>query len=558
MIAERHPAAMEEFARRNRISKLEFLFDVENINPATLPDSPFDWPAVLERPAEYFDGIPFGEEVAVIGGGNAGCAAAYLLARLGLKPVLYEITKRIGGRSYTHPLGPDGQARVELGSMRIPLIQELVFYFLDRWGIKYKPFQNPLYANTVIDVNNQQVFYSAVANGFTSGPPHLIAQILTVQEKYGAIINPITDAWNAASGDLPKQWELWQKFVDDYNNKSLYQILIEQKWTTSEINLFGYIGIGSGGFDAFFGSSFLEIVRIEIQQLETKGSQQLIIGGTNQIPSHLWSEEMECLHWGRTSVQKLNGGTPSPGIRSIRTAPHGQSGPVTIVDTEGNEKQYEAVILSASPRAIDMTLNINFDAFSVDVWTALRDVELTSSEKVFVLTETAFWNDPNTEFPFYTTLTDQPPRQMYTFDKSDWGTETPHGAICMSYAWGSSAIRYNALDAKEKVTVCLNAIEHMDIYGRKMREKLEKEIIDTVSICWEDVYGYSGGYRMANPGQAQQVANLQAQSLGLHPEWNNGLYLAGEAMSWYGLSGWIDGAIKTGFGAAVSAVRRLL
>jgi tryptophan 2-monooxygenase len=334
-------------------------------------------------------------------------------------------------------------------------------------------------------------------------------------------------------------------------------VLIEHKWTTNEIDLFGYIGIGSGGFDAFFGSSFLEIVRIEIQELEKKGTQQLIIGGTNQIATNFWSEMMDCQHWGRTSVQLLNGGAPRPGISKIRTAPHGENGPVTITDVNGQEATYKAVILTASPRAIDMTMDINWDAFSIPVWTALRDLELTSSEKVFVITKTAFWNEENTPFPLYTTLSDQPIRQLYTFDSSDWGTDTPVGAICLSYSWGSSAIRFNALNAQQKIDVCLNAIGNMKFYTPALRDKIASEIIDTVSICWEDTYGYSGGYRMANPGQALQVKDMHKQCLGAPEEWNNGLYLAGEAMSWYGLSGWIDGAIQTGLEAAISAIRRV-
>ena len=54
------------------------------------------------------------------------------------------------------------------------------------------------------------------------------------------------------------------------------------------------------------------------------------------------------------------------------------------------------------------------------------------------------------------------------------------------------------------------------------------------------------------------VQLMHEQTLGLDPQWNNGLYLAGEAMSWYGLSGWVDGAIKTGIQAAISAARKVI
>jgi tryptophan 2-monooxygenase len=554
MSEETRRAAAQEFATFGGIRTISHLLNVEEFNPTTYPDNPFDFIGLVDRPQEFFPVVgPGGIEVAVIGAGNAGVAAGNLLMRMGLKPVIYDITGRVGGRSYTLPFDSDPKALAEMGSMRIPLAQKLVFHLLDRWGIGYKQFQNPLVVDTVIDVNGQQVFYDA-ATGKYEGPPEMVASIQVVADKYSAIINPIVDAWNATAGDFPARMALWQSYVAEYNNKSLYQMLIENSWTTDQINLFGYIGIGSGGFDSFFPSSFLEIVRIEIQELEKKGTQQLIIGGTNQIPMKFWTEEVECLHWGKTSLEALTGGL-RPGVRQIRTAPPGQQGTVSITDTEGVTNEYAAAILTASPRAVDMTMAINQDAFSVNVWTALRNLEITSSEKVFILTKTPFWNT-SSEFKLYTTLTDQPPRQMYTFDNSDWGTDTPHGAVLLSYSWASSAIRYNALDEEERIQVCLNAIENMAIYGKPMREKLEAERIDSRSICWEDEYGYSGGYRMANPGQAQQVSAMHAQSLGQPSQWNNGLYLAGEALSWYGLSGWIDGAIKTGLQAAISAILR--
>jgi monoamine oxidase len=558
MDSARRAAAAEEFANRGGITSAEYLYDTDYINPTTLPDSPFNFIGMLEDPEAVFPGRNGrGQEVAVIGAGNAGTAAASLLMRLGFQPVVYDITGRVGGRSYTYRFPSAPEAQAELGSMRIPTAQKLVFFLLHRWGIGYKQMPNPLVADTVIDVNGQQVFWDRKTGTYTQGPPQLIAQIENVKTKYTALVAPFTAAWNAAAGNLDAQIALWQSFVAGYNNKSLYQVLLEYGWSNDEITLFGNIGIGSGGFDSFFGSSFLEIIRIEVQQLEKHGTQQLIIGGTNQIPLGFWTEKVECLHWGVTSVEERNGGKPRPGVASIRTPPRGSGGPIRITDTAGDSRDYPAVILTACPRAIDTTIDINLEAFSIPVWTALRNVEVTSSEKVFILTKTPFWKEPGTKFKLYTTLTDQPPRQMYTWDSSDWGTNSPHGAVILSYSWADSSIRFNALNDQQRVELCLNTIANIAFYGPEMRDKLKSEMIDSVSLCWEDQYGYSGGYRMANPGQAQEVLAMYKQSLGQPKEWDNGLYLAGEALSWYGLSGWVDGAIKTGMQAAMTTILRL-
>jgi tryptophan 2-monooxygenase len=549
-------AAAREYAEREKVSSLELLLDAEELNPTTFPESPFDYGALLDRPEEYADvGKALRKPVAVIGAGNAGMAAAYQLMRHGLKPVIYELSNRIGGRSYTYQFGRDPIARAELGSMRIPLTQTLIFKLCRMWDIKWKTFPDPQVVDTVVDIYGKQLFWNAKKQKYTRGPQELIRKANQVARKWNAMMDPIDDAWKKTAGNYKKRRELWKGFVKDFNNKSLFQMLIERKWTQSEIDVLGCIGTGTGGIDAFFTSSFLEWVRITIQRVEEK--QQLIIGGTNQFAQRFWSEEVDTPAWGRTSVEKLNDGAPLPGIATIRTAGPGQKGPIEIVDTRGRAAVYEAVILTASPRAIDMTLDINRDAFSQKVWSALRNVELTASEKVFAMTRTAFWTEPGTKYKLYTTLTDQTPRQMYQFDASDFGAETAAGVLCLSYSWGSYALRYDALDTEQRVNVDLEAIERMEIYGPAMRKKIESEIVETVSIAWSDQLGYNAGWRMANPGQAQGVAELHKQSLGADPAWDNGLYLAGEALSWYGLSGWIDGAIKTGMQAALSAARRL-
>jgi tryptophan 2-monooxygenase len=552
-----HQRYLRDFdTSRGSIHSLDFLFDTEACCPTQHPANPFDFIGLFNDPGKYIQLSPqaLGQEVAIIGGGSAGVAAANILMRLGLKPIVYELN-HIGGRTFTGTFKKDPNALMELGAMRIPKSQKLVFELLERWGISYKPFPNPLVADTVIDVYGKQAFYDAAEGRYTQGPRELIEAISRVKTLYKALVQPIIAQWNATQHDLDMRTTYWSSLVDIYNKKSLYEVLVEFGWSTEQIQLFGYIGIGSGGFDSLFGASFLEIIRIEIQQLET--DQQLIISGTQQIPERLWTEQVDCRHWGRMSVKELNGGAPRGGVLSIRTPPPGESGPIEVVDTSHHKAMYPTVILTASPRAIDMTMDINPEAFSVEVWNALRNLELVASEKVFALTKTAFWNDAGEKHKLYTTLTDQPPRQMYLFDATDFGRPTNSGVICLSYAWASSSIRFNALPEERRKEVCLEAIAKMKFYGPSMRRKLEEEIVETASICWEQKYGFNGGWRMANPGQADQVRVLHEQCLGLSAERNNGLYLAGEAMSWYGLSGWIDGALKTGAQAALSSVRRL-
>src|SRR5437763_11719222 len=108
-------SAAREFKERGAISSLDYLFDVDEANPTTQPDNPFDFIGLVDHPETFVSAGPAaGREVAIIGAGSAGVAAAYLLMRLGLKPVVYDITGGAGGRSDTRPFSKDRPALVEV------------------------------------------------------------------------------------------------------------------------------------------------------------------------------------------------------------------------------------------------------------------------------------------------------------------------------------------------------------------------------------------------------------------------------------------------------------
>ena len=63
---------------------------------------------------------------------------------------------------------------------------------------------------------------------------------------------------------------------------------------------------------------------------------------------------------------------------------------------------------------------------------------------------------------------------------------------------------------------------------------------------------------MADPGQYAQHTAMYAQGSGEGAWPNNGLYLAGESLAWFGLSGWTEGALFMGINAAQAVVTRII
>ena len=126
--------------------------------------------ADVERARAAFDGwiahpqglgeLPperLGQEVAIVGAGMAGMVAAYELMKLGLKPVLYEAS-RMGGRLRSQAFEGGQGVVAELGGMRFPASGTAFFHYVNRLGLKTRPFPNPLTPAagcTVVDLEGQ-------------------------------------------------------------------------------------------------------------------------------------------------------------------------------------------------------------------------------------------------------------------------------------------------------------------------------------------------------------------------------------------------------------------
>lgn len=96
-----------------------------------------------------------GISVGIIGAGLAGLSAAYELRKMGFDISLFEaLENRIGGRVYTYYF--DQTHYNELGAMRIPVIHEAVWHYINLFHLPTTPFiqNNP---NTYIYLKNTRV-----------------------------------------------------------------------------------------------------------------------------------------------------------------------------------------------------------------------------------------------------------------------------------------------------------------------------------------------------------------------------------------------------------------
>ena len=515
-----------------------------NYHPWQFPDNPFDYRALINKPRGIGE-IPLhkiGTKIAVIGAGCAGLCAAWELMKIGLHPIVYESDKnpdntpRIGGRAYTWKFPGDPLALAELGAMRIPAIHKTVSGYMDQFGIDYsQPFPDPLLVPTTLYFKGKK-YYIPLGQSL----PGPVENANTAWKKFiDPLVKKMAGVWN--NPDLRHQQ--WQEFVSWFKDKSFFQVLREHGFSREQIHLFGSMGLGTGGFDSVFPVSFLEIFRLIVCQWEV--DQRLVKGGVVQIPENFWKKQCQCRHWGTTSLKELNNGNPLGAVIQINT-PDNPREKILITDENGNIQAYEAVIITCSHRAIEMGIKVSRNAFSHEVWTALENIHMTRSGKIFIRTRQAFWKKIPPESTLTCTITDEAVRGTYLFDFEN----TKSGVICLSYTWEDSATKLHGLDDRERVDKSLDILK--TIYGRDM---ISDQVEEIKTYFWEHQKGYYGAFKLNYPGQYEDQQALFQQPRPESMESHNGVFLSGESTSWAG--GWIEGAIHSGLDAALAVIQKL-
>ncbi len=516
------------------------------------PDFPFDFHEWVTHRAGTGQ-VPVdarGTRVAIVGGGIAGLVAAHELVRLGLHPVVYEIG-RLGGRLRSEPFGGGTGAVAELGGMRFPRSGTTFFHYVDRCALDTRPFPNPLTPaapTTLIELAGEASFARTLDD-----LPDLFREVAAAWDdavRRHASLLEIQDAMRRR--DHAAVAAIWQPIVERWDDRTFYDFV-----ATSEAfralsyrhrEVFGQVGFGTGGWDADFPNSMLEILRVVMCEFEE--DQQLIVGGAEQVPRRLWELPVEApAHWpAATSVADVHPGRATrPGVASI----HRDGERLAVTDRWGATESFDAVLVTCQSWLLTTNIDVEESLLSQDVWMALDRTRYTQSSKTFVMVDRPFWNDidPATGRPAMSmTLTDRNTRGTYLFDN---GPDQP-GVICLTYAWMGDAMKVLPKSAEERAALAIETLER--IYPTVgLREHV---VGDPITISWEADPNFLGAFKGALPGHYRYNHRMYRHFMQHDlPAHERGLFLAGDDVSW--TPGWAEGAVQTALNAVWGIVDRL-
>ncbi|UUX51170.1 FAD-dependent oxidoreductase [Nisaea acidiphila] len=535
-----------------------------------------------------FSAPPAGK-VAIVGAGLGGLAAAYELLKCGVDVTVYEATERSGGRLYSKKFNDTSPDIAELGAMRFPPSEELLYRYLDLFGIGLvDDFPDPGKVPTYV------AYKSSKYPPGTSFPP---AEFDTVNAGWNALMNNgatityVDSAGNTQTKTLVAPAAIQKALQTDASGTSLNpDVDVETAWSdwlsvfanrslinglvlifSSEANLpegatlwsypedyerFASLGTGFGGFGPLYQVAFLEIIRLVVNGLET--DQKFVPSGIESLADSLRDTTITQPGGGTTTVgDNLNLNSPISGIYRFGDK-------IAVLGGDGTPVPagpFDQVIVATTQRSMEIDTNLglfygielNGNTYGptqeAETAQALRDIHIMNSSKVFIRTATQFWKE-GTNVP-RCILSDSLSANLYTLD---YGATS--GVVLISYVWGDQSIKQISFQDKQaRVELLRDAIAAFDLDFAAELVPAGGDYENNVQmIDWELQPHFYGAFKLSRPSQDHYVQQVFYDYQKVSGGGAN-VFLAGDSVSWIG--GWTEGALQTSMNAACAVAEAL-
>jgi tryptophan 2-monooxygenase len=343
--------------------------------------------------------------VCLIGGGISNLAAAFELAKAGATVTLYEAEPKVGGRmkSWTTE---DNQNVAEMGAMRFPPSEDLLYYYAHSLGFSFMSgFPDPGVVPTILSyqgVGNVWANKSEAPTGFETVFKGWNALCDDGIKKDGKpVLQPANQlhGWlkHGRGSDVPKAW---QAYLDTFKGYTFYEGLQRifgpnadwdvpgvTKWSRDDFSRFGALGVGSGGFGSLYDIAFNTVFRLIPNGLET---DQAIFctaaGAPTGIQQLAFALRARAIAMGASIVTNTVADVVRKDPESVRVSITPAKGPAT-------EKTFDFVIVGVTTK----TMAVNMEAVSdsslfggESITDGINAVHITSSSKLFIRTK-RFW-----------------------------------------------------------------------------------------------------------------------------------------------------------------------
>lgn len=546
------------------------------VTPITFVDAPtmdyVQWLSNSGSAIASFQNAPSQYSVAVVGSGGAGLAAAYELLRCGLAVTLYEATGRPGGRLFTSPSSTGDGNVFEMGAMRFTPSEQVLHWYGNLFNqtnpgsvifdtgpfpdpgeyLTYIAFQGQTYVwNPDSDTNTLPPSFNTVSNAWNA----FMTDGFTSADCTIRLVAPATiTQWLADPQDNVKSIvAAWSGYISAFVNSSLYEAAVRiftdanapggTPWSQTDLEFFGALGTGFGGFGPLFPICFLDIMRFVIDAVDS--DQHELVTGVDSIVNGFLNQPITQPNGNVTTVaQNLVTEMPVTAVTS-------NGSQVTLTFGNGTQGTFDRVVVATSHRSMELTMgmgeSVNGYPLSETVADAVRRVHLENSSKVFAET-TAFWDQPSGDGLNWprNVVGDTILRNFYTLTYPNAPAET--GALLFSYTWADDSVKQQTFtDPDARLALLLRDLQTI---SPGLANEVAQSILSGTGqvVDWQNNPYFFGAFKLNQPGQDSYVASLFFDFLKAGQSSDTGVYLAGDSIGFLG--GWVENAFQTGLNAA--------
>lgn len=371
------------------------------------------WNKVVGGIDQPLGNLPSTFSVCLIGGGISNLAAAFELAKAGATVTLYEADSEVGGRlrSLSNPV--DKQNIAEMGAMRFPPSEDLLYYYAKSLGFGFMAgFPDPGVYPTVISYqgmvqewmnkSSPPSGFETVYNGWTAFCSHGLTKdgqkmLQSANTLQHWLKNPLL-----FGRDVHTAWQdylntfKYNTFLEGlqriFGSTAEWDIPGETQWTTDDFKRFGALGIGSGGFGPLYEVAFTTVFRLVPNGLETDQAIFCTPGQGDGNPTPAGIQQLALA----LKAKAISSGAKIV-VNSVADVESQDTGSVVVsVTTNGGastRQTFNFVIIGVTTRtmAINMSAGSNSSLFNgQSIIDGINDVHIISSSKLFIRTN-LFW-----------------------------------------------------------------------------------------------------------------------------------------------------------------------
>ena len=503
-----------------------------------------------------------GVRIAIVGAGEAGLVAAYELKKIGCDITIFEASKRIGGRVYTHSFDTLNKYYGEFGESKIPISHYTTWHYINLFNLETYPCinknQNYYLRNSFAYNTEKQISKNILPKYSLTKADKMKLKTREHLNIYNKYLMKLTIEERKELLEIKKNYS---RNIVDLDKLTLKEAFDKEGFSREAISLIGYVN----GIKEWYDFSLIEF--LQKQYTLDFCNNYNILGGMIRLPQAIYGAITEENSKYYSNIAKEELGTVNVKLGYSVEEIYYKKDKIGLryLDLENKleyNEGFDFLLMTAPFNSIKRMDGIS--VFSNDKLAAIDEIKLSNSQKLYLYVKERFWERGGInkrivggktiiDLPIYSIEYPLDNESIYFDENNKVCIDTKRsskkpGILLASCSIGDKADEFSYLNEDIKINDTIRYIEN--IYNLPMGY-LDKILLDYKSLVWSDVqyiWGFSTIYK-------PEDKTLYSYS-SIKFELNNRVFFAGDSAS--NKHGTQQGELQSGAIAANNIAEEIL